>query len=155
MRWSELDLAEEIWTVPPERMKAGREHRVPLSSSAVNILSELEKLKTNEFVFPGQAWNKPLSNMAMQMILRRMQIRGATVHGFRSSFRDWAGNETNFPEAIAEAALAHITGSKTKRAYRRSDALERRRELMEAWANYCEPKTPSNIAEQETDKGSA
>jgi integrase len=145
MRWSEVDLNRKIWTVPADRMKAGREHRVPLSSRAIAILRQLEKLKAGEFVFAGRARNKPLSNMAMEMVLRRMKIKSATVHGFRSSFRDWAGNVSNFPREITETALAHVIGDKAEQAYRRSDALEKRRKLMEAWANYCEPKNTGNV----------
>ena len=145
MRWSEIDLDKKIWTVPADRMKAGREHRVPLSPRAVAILRQLEKLKTGEFVFPGQARNKPLSNMAMEMVLRRMKIEDATVHGFRSSFRDWAGNVSSFPREVIETALAHVIGDKAEQAYRRSDALEKRRKLMEAWAAYCEPKTMGDV----------
>jgi integrase len=137
MRWSEIDIDEKIWTVPANRMKAGREHRVPLSPRAVAILRQLEELKAGEFVFPGQARDKPLSNMAMEMILRRMKIEGATVHGFRSSFRDWAGNVSSFPRELAEAALAHVIGDKAEQAYRRSDALKKRCKLMEQWAAYC------------------
>jgi integrase len=136
-RWSEFDLDKKIWTVPANRMKAGREHRVPLSPRAVAILCQLEKLKAGEFVFPGQARNKPLSNMAMEMILRRMKIENATVHGFRSSFRDWAGNVSNFPREVVETALAHVIGDKAEQAYRRGDALEKRRRLMDRWAVYC------------------
>jgi len=136
MRWSEVDLDKKIWTVPAARMKAAREHRVPLSPRAVVVLRKLEKLKTGEFVFPGQARSKPLSSMAMEM--RRMKIENATVHGFRSSFRDWAGNVSNFPREITETALAHVIGDKAEQAYRRSDALEKRRKLMDAWAAYCD-----------------
>ena len=147
MQWSELDLDRKIWTVPANRMKAGREHRVPLSPRAVAILCQLEKVKAGEFVFPGQARNKPLSNMAMEMILRRMKIKNATVHGFRSSFRDWAGNVSNFPREVVETALAHVIGDKAEQAYRRGDALEKRRKLMDAWAAYCAvPKAGSVIA---------
>jgi integrase len=145
MRWLEIDLYKKIWTVPAVRMKAGREHRVPLSPRSVAILRRLEKVRAGDFVFPGQARNKPLSNMAMEMVLRRMKIEDATVHGFRSSFRDWAGNVSNFPREVTETALAHVIGNKAEQAYRRSDALEKRRKLMEAWASYCEPKTPGNI----------
>jgi integrase len=145
MRWPEIDLERKIWTVPANRMKAGREHRVPLSPRAVTILRQLEKLKSGEFVFAGQTRNKPLSNMAMEMALRRLKIEDATVHGFRSSFRDWAGNVSNFPREITETALAHVIGDKAEQAYRRSDALEKRRKLMEAWAAYCEPKTATNV----------
>ncbi|MGY3694738.1 integrase [Bradyrhizobium sp. USDA 3240] len=137
MRWPEIDLDKKVWTVPADRMKAGREHRVPLSPPAVAVLRQLEKLRAGDFVFAGQARNKPLSNMAMEMVLRRMKIENATVHGFRSSFRDWAGNVSNFPREITETALAHVIGDKAEQAYRRSDALEKRRKLMEAWAVYC------------------
>jgi integrase len=112
MRWSEIDLDKKIWTVPADRMKAGREHRVPLSPRAAAILRQLEKLKTGDFVFAGQARNKPLSNMAMEMVTRRMKIEGATVHGFRSSLRDWAGNVSSFPREVVETALAHVIGDK-------------------------------------------
>src|SRR5450631_1880495 len=145
MRWSEIDLDKKIWTVPADRMKAGREHRVPLSPRAAAILRQLEKLKAGEFVFPGQARSKPLSNMAMEMVLRRMKIENATVHGFRSSFRDWAGNVSSFPREVVETALAHVIGDKAEQAYRRSDALEKRRKLMEAWAAYCEPGRDGKI----------
>jgi integrase len=147
MRWPEIDLDKKIWTVPANRMKAGREHRVPLATRAVAILRQLEKLSTGEFVFAGQVRNKPLSNMAMEMILRRMEIEGATAHGFRSSFRDWAGNVSNFPREIVETALAHVIGDKAEQAYRRSDALEKRRRLMDAWAAYCEPSNSNNIVQ--------
>jgi integrase len=145
MQWPEIDFEKKIWAVPANRMKAGREHRVPLSPRAVAILRELEKVKVGGFVFPGQARNKPLSNMAMEMVLRRMKIDDATVHGFRSSFRDWAGNVSNFPREITETALAHVIGDKAEQAYRRSDALEKRRKLMDAWAAYCEPKMTTNV----------
>jgi integrase len=144
--WKEVDLDAAIWVVPAERMKAGREHRVPLSPRAVEILTELAGLGTeaNGFVFPGQKEERPLSVMAMEMILRRMKVN-YTVHGFRSAFRDWAGEETAFPREVAEAALAHVVGDETERAYRRGDALEKRRKLMAAWANYCEPMATGNV----------
>lgn len=147
MHWSEIDFDKKIWTVPAGRMKAGREHRVPLSARAVTILRQLEKLKTSEFVLAGQVRNQPLSNMAMEMMLRRMKVENATVHGFRSSFRDWAGNVSSFPREVVETALAHVIGDKTEQAYRRSDALEKRRKLMEAWASYCEPKKAGNVVQ--------
>ncbi len=145
MRWSEIDFDKKIWTVPANRMKAGREHRVPLSARASAILVKLETLRIGDFVFPGQARNKPLSNMAMEMVLRRMRIVDATVHGFRSSFRDWAGNVTGFPREVIETALAHVIGDKAEQAYRRGDALEKRRELMEAWAMFCDPERLDNV----------
>ena len=147
MRWPEIDFDKKIWTVPAERMKAAREHRVPLSPRAVAILRKLETVKADEFVFAGQARNKPLSNMAMEMVLRRMKIEDATVHGFRSSFRDWAGNVSNFPREITETALAHVIGDKAEQAYRRGDALEKRRKLMEAWGSYCESKSSNNVVQ--------
>lgn len=143
--WSELDLNKRIWTVPAPRMKGGRVHRVPLSGRASEILQKLEKAKTSPFVFPGQKDSKPLSLMAMAMVLRRMKVTNATVHGFRSSFRDWAGNETNFPRELAEAAISHVVGDKVEQAYRRGDALEKRAKLMEAWAAYCEPQARANV----------
>ncbi len=145
MRWSEIDMDKKIWSVPANRMKAGRQHRVPLSLRAVAILRQLQKLNTGDFVFPGQTRNKPLSNMAMEMVLRRMKVEDVTVHGFRSSFRDWAGNVSSFPREIVETALAHVIGDKAEQAYRRSDALEKRRKLMETWSAYCEPKRSANV----------
>ena len=124
-------------------MKAAREHRVPLSERAVEILSALAAVKIGDYVFPG-AKRSPLSVMALTMVMRRMGMEAFTVHGFRSAFRDWAGERTNFPREVAEAALAHVVGDETERAYRRGDALEKRRALMEAWAALCEPNT-SNI----------
>jgi len=144
-RWAEMDMAAKVWTVPAARMKAGREHRVPLSGRGLAILQRLGEAKTGEFVFPGQRSDKPLSGMAMEMLLRRMKAAGVTVHGFRSAFRDWCGEATSFPREIAEAALAHVAGDATERAYRRGDALEKRRTLMEAWASFCEPKAGSNV----------
>ena len=144
-RWAEMDMAAKVWTVPAARMKAGREHRVPLSGRGLAILQKLGEAKTGEFVFPGQRSDKPLSGMAMEMLLRRMKAAGVTVHGFRSAFRDWCGEATSFPREIAEAALAHVAGDATERAYRRGDALEKRRTLMEAWASFCEPKAGLNV----------
>jgi len=134
-RWSEIDLDAKLWTIPAERMKAGKEHRVPLAEPAVDLLRSLGRM--DDFVFPGFKAGQSLSNMAMKMVLRRMDITGVTVHGFRSSFRDWCGDEaTQFPREIAEQALAHTVGTEVERAYRRGDALERRRELMGLWAAY-------------------
>ncbi|MDI9848651.1 integrase arm-type DNA-binding domain-containing protein [Rhodoblastus sp. 17X3] len=143
--WSEIDIDKKLWMIPAARMKAAREHRVPLSDRALAILENLATAKTGEFVFGGQKAGKPLSGMAMEMVLRRMKVDDVTVHGFRSAFRDWAGNETHFPRELAEAALAHVIGDKAEQAYRRGDALEKRRALMEAWANYCEPTTTINV----------
>jgi integrase len=135
-QWSEVDLTARVWTVPATRMKGGREHRVPLSDRAVQILKAMQTRKVSEFVFPGSKPNRPLSVMALEMVLRRAKI-DATVHGFRSAFRDWAGERTAFARELAEAALAHLVGDQVERAYRRGDALEKRRGLMDAWAAFC------------------
>ncbi len=144
-RWSEIDMAAKVWTVPAARMKAARAHRIPLSDRAMAILEKLSAARTGDFVFPGQRGDKPLSNMAMEMVLRRMKLDGVTVHGFRSAFRDWAGNETSFPREVAEAALSHVIGDKAEQAYRRGDALEKRRALMAAWAQHCQPEAVGNV----------
>lgn len=136
-RWSEMDLGNGVWTIPANRMKQGREHRVALSSRVLEILRELQAVQSSEYVFPGQKPGRPLSQMSMEMVLRRMKVTDATVHGFRSSFREWCGDATDFPREVAEAAISHVTGDATERAYRRGDALEKRRELMEAWAIFC------------------
>ena len=141
--WYEIDTDAAIWTVPAARAKTGAEHRVPLSERALVILEAARQLGS-EYVFPGGKPNRPLSNMALAMMMRRMGV-AATVHGFRSAFRDWAGEVSTFPREIAEAALAHIVGNATERAYRRGDALEKRRLMMAAWANYCEPRAPGNV----------
>ena len=145
MQWREIDFDKKIWTVPAKRMKAGREHRVPLAPRAVAILRKLERVKDGEFVFAGQRQSRPLSNIAMRLVMQRIKIERATVHGFRSSFRDWAGNVSNFPREVTETALAHVIGDKAEQAYRRGDALEKRRKLMEAWAQYCEPRISANV----------
>jgi integrase len=139
-RWREIDFDTRVWTIPAERMKAAREHRVPLNTRAVAIVHKMNDARTGDHVFPGTVRGRPLSAMAMDMVMRRMDEH-VTVHGFRSSFRDWAGNETHFPRELAEADLAHVVGDKAEQAYRRSDALEKRRALMEAWAAYCEPSS--------------
>ena len=137
-RWSEVDLEGKLWVLPRERMKRNREHRVPLSDRCVEILRQIEPIKSgpDSYVFPGTKVGKPLSVMAMAMLLRRMKLP-VTVHGFRSTFRDWAGDNTSFPREIFEEALAHQVGSEVERAYRRGDAIEKRRQLMSAWADYC------------------
>jgi integrase len=142
-RWDEIDLAAKVWTIPPERMKAAREHRVPLSDRAVEIIEQMQAAKVSEYVFPGQLPGRPLSKEALIKALDRMNV-DATVHGMRSAFRDWAGNETHHPREIAEQALAHVIGDRAEQAYRRSDALEKRRALMDAWAHFCEPRAPAD-----------
>jgi integrase len=145
-RWSEIDVEGKVWTVPASRMKAKREHRVPLTDDALAVL-EMAAAKgrpASGFVFPGMIKGKSLSNVAMDMLLRRAK-QDCTVHGFRSAFRDWAGEETHFPRELAEAALAHVIGDKAEQAYRRGDALEKRRALMAAWAGYLAGDAPSNV----------
>jgi integrase len=136
-KWPEVDLDKAVWTVPAERMKAGKEHRVPLSPRAVALVKALRDTQMNDFIFPGEKKDAPLSSMAFAMLMRRMKVDQYTAHGFRSAFRDWAGDETSFPRELAEAALAHRVGDETERAYRRSDALDRRRKLMVAWEDFC------------------
>jgi integrase len=143
----EFDLDAGLWTVPAERMKARREHRVALSKRALAIVSKLNEARTSEFVFPGQKPGKPLSNMAMLMLLERMGRRGAiTSHGFRSTFSDWASEVSPYSSELRETALAHTIGNKAEAAYRRGDALEKRRAMMEAWAQWCEPKAANVLA---------
>jgi integrase len=143
-RWDEFNLDEGLWTIPAARMKAGREHRVPLSAPAAALIRKLKKLHIGEFVFPGQKLTRPLSNMAMLKTLERMGRPDLTVHGFRSTFRDWVAEQTNATSEVAEMALAHTVGDKVEAAYRRGDLFEKRRELMEAWASYCCKAPPSN-----------
>jgi integrase len=139
-KWQEIDLEQAVWIVPAERMKAGREHRVPLSGAALALLKGLPREQDNPFVFIG-ARQDGLSGMAMSTVLKRMGYRDrATVHGFRSSFRDWTAEKTDYQNHIAEAALAHTVGDKVEAAYRRGDLFEKRRNLMEDWACYCEGK---------------
>lgn len=135
-RWQEIDLDKKVWTIPAIRMKAGHPHRVPLSPRAVGLLAALPRQEGNPYVFPGNGLAKPLSGMAMTMQLRRMGRRDITVHGFRSSFRDWASEQTSFPHETCEHALAHRVSDKAEAAYRRGDQFEKRRLLMEAWAEY-------------------
>lgn len=141
--WDEFDLDTNIWTVPASRMKAGKVHRVPLTARALEVVVELKRHQVSDFVFAGQKTDRPMSNMAYAMLMRRLNLGHYTVHGFRSAFRDWAGDETHFPRDIAEQALAHQVGNETERAYRRADALEKRRELMAEWAAHCLTRTPS------------
>ncbi len=138
-RRNEADIREKLWTVPAARMKASKEHRVPLSARAAAILREATELQAAEdaFIFPGGRKDKPLSNMAMTAVLRRMGRGDITVHGFRSTFRDWAAERTNYPNHVVEMALAHAVGDKVEAAYRRGDLFEKRRKLMGEWATYC------------------
>ena len=136
--WSEINFAERLWVIPGERMKAGREHRVPLSGRAVEILEEMAKICVGDYVFPGARNGKPLSNMALLMTLRRIGRGALTVHGFRSSFSDWCAEQTNFPAEVREMALAHAVGDKVEAAYRRGDLFQKRRQVMDAWATFIE-----------------
>jgi integrase len=142
-RWDEINLKSKVWTVPAGRMKGEREHRVALTDGAVAVLEAMRQLRQNEFVFPGDR-RAMMSNMAMEMLLRRMG-RAITVHGFRSTFRDWAAERTNFPSEVAEAALAHVVGDKVEAAYRRGDLFDKRRRLMEAWAEYCAERPAGGV----------
>lgn len=134
--WIEIDQTAKLWSIPASRMKAGREHRVPLSSRCEEILARAKLLSSNSpFIFPGRSMGKPMSNMVFAMILRRMEL-SITAHGFRSSFRDWASESTSFPNELAEMALAHTIENRVEAAYRRGDLLERRRQMMENWADF-------------------
>jgi integrase len=136
-RWDEFRLHEKLWIVPGARMKAGREHRVALSAAAVAIVERMAAHRQGDFVFPGGRAGRPPSQMAMLTLLRRMDRGGLTTHGFRSTFRDWCAEQTSFPAEAAELALAHVVNDKTEASYRRGDMVERRRQLAEAWANFC------------------
>lgn len=140
-RWDEIDLAEGVWTVPADRMKAGKEHRTPLSDRALALLREAKTLSDGgEYVFPGAKAGRPLSNMTLSMAHRRAGL-DVTPHGYRSSFRDWAAERTAFPHEVVEAALAHTVEDKVVAAYRRTDFFEKRRQLMQAWSDFvCRPK---------------
>lgn len=134
-RWDEIDLDAKLWTVPASRMKTDEEHRVPLTDEMLEILLPLRAMNS-DYVFEGQKRHRPLSNMAMLMLLRRMGVEGVTVHGFRSTFRDWASEVANAPREVAEMSLAHKVGSDVERAYARSDLLDKRRVLMERWSGF-------------------
>jgi integrase len=140
-RWEEFDLENAIWTIPAERMKAGQKHRVPLARRCIQLLRRAKQLSANsDLVFPGRSSTKPISNMVFLMALRRMGLQ-VTAHGFRSAFRDWAAEQTHFAREVCEKALAHTIKDKTEAAYQRGDLLDRRRELMDAWANYLASKS--------------
>ena len=144
-RWAEIDLDAKVWTVPAERMKAGREHRVPLSNAALAVLAKVRPLALEKDgepdsaapVFTGPRRALPMSNMAFLMLLRRMERDDLTAHGFRSTFSDWAAERTAYPREVVEMALAHAIGNKAEAAYRRGDLFDKRRKLMDAWSGYC------------------
>jgi integrase len=140
--WDEIDLKQAIWTIKAERMKSGREHRIPLSARAVAILEEMTKIRRNGFVFPSVKNGRPMSNMGIRRLLCDLRP-DITKHGFRSSFRDWAAETTSFPNHVVEMAMAHAVADGVEAAYRRGDLFEKRRKLMEAWAAYCGRKSSS------------
>lgn len=135
-RWDEFDLGAGVWRIPAERMKAGKEHRIPLSPAAKVLLEHMQSIKQNEFVFPGQRKDKPLSNMALLQMLKRMGRSDLTAHGFRSTFRDWVGETTHYPREVAEAALAHLLKDKAEAAYARGDLFEKRAAMMADWSTH-------------------
>jgi integrase len=149
--WDEIDMARGGFVIPGSRMKARKEHRVPLSASALAVLEKAKKKRHSDYVFPGVRSGKPMSDMSLTMLLRRLQ-KGSTphakitVHGFRSAFRDWAAEVTHYPGEMAEMALAHVVGNKVEAAYRRGDMFEKRREMMADWAAWCEPKKAQSKA---------
>ncbi|MND47920.1 Prophage CP4-57 integrase [compost metagenome] len=150
MSWSEVDMVEGIWTIPASRMKAGREHRVPLSKAALTLLKAAPKMGGTDLVFPGQRGGA-LSDMTLSAVLKRMKV-AAVPHGFRSTFRDWAAERTAYPAEVAEMALAHSVGNKVEAAYRRGDLMEKRRRLAEDWARFCmtPPTASAEIVEFRT-----
>ena len=143
LRWEEIDLAAESFTVPPQRMKAGRAHVVPLTGRMVAILEEMAACRLNDYVFPGMKLGRPLTLHSLHHLMR--DIKPATLHGFRSSFRDWSGDETNHPREICEAALAHVI-SGVEGSYRRATALRKRSQLMQDWAGFACGTTPHRAA---------
>jgi integrase len=137
-RWSEIDEAARLWTIPGDRMKAGRAHRVPLSDGAMAVLQQMKLIRKNDCIFPGER-HEHLSRSTMEMLRRRMgRGRDVTIHGFRATFKTWATERTSFPREVIEAALAHATGDKVEQAYLRGDGIEKRRRLMAAWSEFCE-----------------
>jgi len=139
--WSEVDLDHATWTIPAARMKAGKEHRVPLSVRSVEILREMKTTATGEHIFPGR--NGPLGESAFEHLLKKLGHGDVTLHGFRSSFRTWASEQTAFAHDVIEQALAHTVGTTVERAYKRTDLFERRRRLMDAWADFCRRPAPA------------
>ena len=147
MVWTEVDLAKGVWIIPANRMKGGYEHRIPLPSKAIALLEAMEKFRSpkNPHVFPGRFGDKKLSHISMAQVLKRMGQSGITVHGFRSSFRDWASEQTSFPHETCEHALAHRISDKAEAAYRRGDQFEKRQKLMEGWAAFAYSKPMAKV----------
>jgi integrase len=133
--WEEVNLKDKVWIIPAERMKAGKEHRIPLSDAAIAVLNQMDQ--STNLIFPGRTEGKPLSDMSLSAVLRRMGRGDITVHGFRSTFRDWAAECTAYPREVAEMALAHTIGDKVEAAYRRGDLFTKRTRMMQEWANFC------------------
>jgi integrase len=144
-RWSEIDFKARLWTILGSRMKAGKEHRVPLPDAALAVLEDMQDLREGDFIFPGGRARRPLSNMAFLMLLRRMGRGHLTAHGFRSTFSDWCSERTIFPAEVREMALAHAVGDKVEAAYRRGDLFEKRVDLMRAWASFATTAPGGNV----------
>jgi len=144
-KWEEVEFSKNVWTVPADRMKMGKTHTVPLSKRAVEIIRDLEALRVCDFVFPTPSKLKPYSENGTRALLHRMKRKDVTTHGFRSTFRDWAGDCTNVQREVIEASLAHRIKDGVEAAYRRSTALEKRRKLMENWSEYCYSYSSSKI----------
>jgi integrase len=155
-RWSEIDLIGKVWTIPEERMKGGREHRVPLSDRALSLLAEMVATRVSDFVFPGRVGGRMGSAALFDCLTGAMKRRDVTSHGFRSRFRSWAAERTHFPRELAEVALAHLVGDETERAYQRGDLLEKRRKLMEAWSAFVsKPVVAGNVVVPMRGRGAA
>lgn len=150
-KWSEINLHDKLWSIPASRMKTGREHRVPLSKRAFEIISELSQAKLSEHIFVSRNKNKPLSNMALLAVIKRMNYN-ITTHGFRSSFRDWISEYTQYPNEVAELALAHSISNKVEAAYRRGDLLIKRQLMMQEWAQFCSIPLEHNVLKLNLDK---
>lgn len=142
--WHEVDTDTGVWTIPAERMKAGKVHRVPLSDAALAVLEKAKAIKHTDYIFPSVRTGSAMSDMSLTMLLRRLRP-GITAHGFRSTFRDWAAEQTMYPGEMAEMALAHVVGNKVEAAYRRGDMFERRRQMMQDWATWCNPRARDNV----------
>jgi integrase len=146
-KWSEVDIPNKVWILPAERMKAGAEHRIPLSAQALDVLqlATERRQRVSDYVFPGAKLGRRMTGNALLEILKRMKRADVTAHGFRSTFRDWAAETTNFPHQVVEMALAHTIENKAEAAYRRGDLLAKRHALMTAWASYCFTDRPNKV----------
>jgi integrase len=145
-RWEEINIAARLWTIPVERMKAGKEHRVPLSDAAMTIIEAMSAIRSSDYVFPGRGAGQPIGETGLRFQLGRMKRDDLTTHGFRSTFSDWCTEQTNFPSEVREMALAHAVGNRVEAAYRRGDLFEKRRQLAEAWGRYCCETAPAQDA---------